>query len=68
MVRLIKQMFSHSLMIIALTGTIASGKGEVADYLKKKSFQYFMYSDVLRDVAKARGIEPTRENLHKLGI
>ena len=54
-------------MIIALTGTIASGKGEVADYLKKKNFQYFMYSDVLRDIAKHKGISATRANLHKIG-
>ncbi|MBI2138082.1 dephospho-CoA kinase [Candidatus Woesearchaeota archaeon] len=54
-------------MIIALTGTIGSGKGEVAKYVEQKGFQYLVYSDVLREIAKQKGIEPTRQNLHKLG-
>jgi dephospho-CoA kinase len=66
-VRYINWGLPHERMIIALTGTIASGKGEVADYLKKKNFQYFMYSDVLRDIAKHKGISATRANLHKIG-
>ncbi len=54
-------------MIIGLTGTIASGKSTVAEILKKKGFEHFTYSDILRIEAKKRGIEQMRENLQKLG-
>ena len=54
-------------MIIGLTGKNAAGKGEVAEYLKKKGFSYFSLSDILRDEAKKRNLEPTRENLIPLG-
>ena len=54
-------------MIIGLTGTMASGKGEIVKYLKAKGFEHYVYSDILREIAKQRGVEPTRENLQKLG-
>ena len=54
-------------MIIGLTGKNASGKGEVANYLKAKGFAYFSLSDELREEAKEKGIETTRENMIKLG-
>ena len=54
-------------MIIGLTGANASGKGEAAGYLKSKGFAYYSLSDILREEAKLRGIEPSRENLIKLG-
>lgn len=54
-------------MIIGLTGANASGKGEAADYLKSKGFEYYSLSDVLRKEAKARGIGLSRENLIRLG-
>jgi dephospho-CoA kinase len=54
-------------MIIGLTGTIAAGKSTVAEILKEKGFEHHTYSDILRKEAKRRGIEPTRENLQKLG-
>ena len=54
-------------MIIGLTGTMASGKGEVVKYLKNKGFEHYVYSDILKDIAKQRDIEPTRANLQKLG-
>ena len=54
-------------MIIGLTGANASGKGEAASYLKSKSFEYYSLSDILREEAKAREIEPSRENLIRLG-
>ena len=54
-------------MIIGLTGTMASGKGEVAKYLISKGFEHLMYSDILKEVANERGIELTRKNLQKLG-
>jgi len=54
-------------MIIGLTGANASGKGEAACYLRSKSFKYYSLSDILREEAKARGIESSRENLIRLG-
>lgn len=54
-------------MIIGLTGTIGSGKSEVVKYLKSKGFEHYVYSDILREIAKQRNIEPTRANLQKLG-
>lgn len=54
-------------MIIGLTGANASGKGEAAGYLKSKGFEYYSLSDILREEAGRRGIEPSRENLIKLG-
>ncbi len=54
-------------MIIGLTGTIASGKDALADVLKNHDFVYFSLSDEVREEAKLKGIELTRENLQKLG-
>jgi|TARA_B100001964_G_scaffold237107_1_gene300023 dephospho-CoA kinase len=54
-------------MIIALTGKNASGKSEVAEYLKTKGFVYYSLSDVLREEATKRGLEHSRDNLTKLG-
>lgn len=54
-------------MIIGLTGANASGKGEAAGYLKSKGFEYRSLSDILREEAKARGLEPSRDNLIRLG-
>ena len=54
-------------MIIGLTGTISSGKSTVAEILIKKGFEHHTYSDILRLEAKKRNIEPTRQNLQKLG-
>ena len=54
-------------MILGLTGKNASGKGEVANYLKAKGFAYFSLSDELREEAREKDIEATRENMIKLG-
>ena len=54
-------------MIIGLTGANASGKGEEGSYLKSKGFKYYSLSDILREEARAKGVEPSRENLIKLG-
>jgi len=54
-------------MIIGLTGTMGSGKGEVVKHLKSKGFEHYVYSDILKEIAKQRNIEPTRANLQKLG-
>jgi len=54
-------------MIIGLTGRIASGKGEIKDFLEKKGFKYCTISQVIREEALKRGIEIKRENLQDLG-
>jgi dCMP deaminase len=54
-------------MLIGLTGRNASGKGEVAKYLEKKSFYFYSLSDVIRDEVRKRGLEMSRENLINTG-
>src|SRR5215831_16949810 len=54
-------------MLIGLTGRNASGKGEVAKYLEKKSFYYCSLSDVIRDEIRRRGHELTRESMIATG-
>lgn len=51
-------------MIIGLTGSNASGKDSVAEYIvKAHNFLHYSLSDVIRDLMKSDGIEITRENL-----
>src|SRR5687768_8684031 len=54
-------------MIIGLTGKNASGKGEVANYLRERGFTSYSLSDVLRDQLKQRKKPITRDNLIWLG-
>ena len=54
-------------MLIGITGRIASGKGELAEYFNKKGFEYYTLSQVVREEAKKRNIEITRSNLQDLG-
>lgn len=52
---------------IGLTGTNASGKGEIADFFQKHGFSYFSLSDLLRKEIRKRGWEENRDNLIKTG-
>ena len=54
-------------MIIGLTGKNASGKGEVAKYLKKGGFVCYSLSDVIREEATKRDLRHSRDNLINLG-
>jgi dCMP deaminase len=54
-------------MIIGLTGRNASGKTEVADYLKSRGFEYHSLSDEIRAEIRRRGKEITREILIVVG-
>ncbi len=54
-------------MIIGLTGTNASGKSSVADYLAGKGFSRHSLSDELRMLLKKSRVAATRENLIKAG-
>jgi len=54
-------------MILGVTGFIGSGKDTLAKYLERKGFVHYSLSDEIREEAKKRGLELTRENLVKLG-
>lgn len=54
-------------MIIGIVGGYCSGKDTVADYLMTKGFNHISLSDIIRDEARRRGIEITRDNLIRLG-
>lgn len=54
-------------MHIGLTGYMATGKGELANTLKKKGFEYTSLSDVVREEATNRKLSHSRENLIKVG-
>ena len=51
------------MLILGLTGTHGSGKGEVGKYLVQKEFKYYSCSDELREEAKKLNLPETRENL-----
>lgn len=52
---------------IGITGTNASGKGEVTQYLQSKGYQYISLSDILRVIVKDKGLPTDRINLTTIG-
>lgn len=54
-------------MILGVSGSYASGKGEVIVFLKERSFQVFSLSDVIREELANRGLEETRERMIETG-
>ncbi len=54
-------------LIIGLTGPNAAGKGEVAAALIRAGFSYHSLSDAVRREAARRHLEPSRENLIRIG-
>ena len=54
-------------LIIGLVGPIASGKGFLASHLQELGFFYTSLSDRVRDEARSKNIELTRENLQNIG-
>lgn len=54
-------------IVLGLTGKNASGKGTVAEILKKNGFLYHSLSDSLRDELKILKKDETRENLIEIG-
>ncbi len=55
-------------MFLGFTGPNAAGKGEAIKYLvEKKKFLSFSLSDIIREEAKKRGFEPSRDNLITIG-
>lgn len=56
-------------MIIGVTGTIGSGKGTFCKGLERYTdFSVFSFGNLVREEAKRRRIEETRENLQELGF
>lgn len=53
--------------MIGLTGPNASGKGEVACYLRGRGFASHSLSDIVREEALRRGLPPEREHLIAVG-
>lgn len=54
--------------IIGIVGTIGSGKDTVGEYISKKlAIPSLQISQPLKDIAKERGVEPTRENIIQIG-
>ena len=58
--------FVVGIMIIGITGKYASGKGEIAGYLKKKGFEYFSFSAMIEEECKNRWLPVKRENTIKV--
>lgn len=54
-------------MIFGLVGKNASGKGSVAEILKRKGFHYDSLSDAIREELRGRGTAVTRETLIEMG-
>lgn len=54
-------------MIIGLTGSMGSGKGEVVNILQGKGFEYITLSSMVREEARKRGIPEEREKLMEVG-
>jgi dCMP deaminase len=55
------------MIIIGLTGRNAAGKTTAGEALGARGFSYLSLSDVIREEAKRRDLEPLRENLTALG-
>ena len=56
-------------IIIGLIGSIASGKGTVAKYLKEKyQAETFKFSKILRDMLKRAYLDQNRDNLIKISL
>lgn len=55
-------------MHIGLTGSMASGKGELAKCFKRMNFSYISLSDIVRDAARQRGIKNlSRQEMQNIG-
>ncbi|MBI4896224.1 MAG: AAA family ATPase [Candidatus Aenigmarchaeota archaeon] len=53
--------------ILALTGLMGAGKDVVAEYIEKKyNYRIVQVADMLRSMARARGLDTNRETLQKL--
>jgi dCMP deaminase len=53
-------------MIIGITGTLAAGKGTIADLLIQKGFKHYSVRYFLTEEIKQRGLEVNRDNMVKV--
>ncbi|MBS3124499.1 AAA family ATPase [Candidatus Woesearchaeota archaeon] len=54
-------------MIIGITGFNASGKDTFANYLVKRGYKHYSLSEVIKEEAAKKKLEPSRDNLISLG-
>ncbi len=54
--------------VIGLSGPIAAGKTTAGTFLKSKGFSYARYSTVLANMLLEDGINPSRQELQKIGM
>lgn len=54
-------------MLIGVTGTLASGKDTISEYLKGQGFFHFSLADVIREECERRGLPKDRDTLRNLG-
>lgn len=54
-------------VVIGLTGSLSSGKGVIAKYLKDQDFHHQVLSDRIRDEIRSRGQKITRTHLQDVG-
>ena len=53
----------HRARLILITGMTGSGKTTLASYAKEHGYRVTTMGDVIRDLARERGLEPTPRNL-----
>jgi dephospho-CoA kinase len=52
--------------LILLTGMAGSGKTTLSDLIRDSGFRVITMGDVIRELAKTQGLEPSRENIGRL--
>jgi dephospho-CoA kinase len=58
---------AHGRLVIGLTGPNAAGKGVVANLLLETGYAYHSLSDIVREVARASGLDTSRRHLIEMG-
>jgi len=53
--------------IIGVSGAVATGKTTAAEYLSSHGYYYVRYSQILQNILKEKGGEPTRSALQEIG-
>jgi len=53
--------------VVGISGAVATGKTTAAEYLSGHGYFYVRYSQVLQNILKEKGIEPTRSALQEIG-
>ena len=53
-------------LLVCLTGMPGAGKSTIAEGLKSKNYEIINLGNAVREEARNRNLDPTRENLGKL--